>query len=68
MTIAAEIMDLLRQRNAEHVSLIMGGIIPERDRAALTQLGVQAIFTPRDSMLHDILSQLLAMAGTQEGR
>ena len=68
MTIAAEIIELLRHRNAAHVSLIMGGIIPERDRAALIQLGVKAVFTPRDSMLHDIVEQLLAVAGNQEGR
>ena len=41
----------------------MGGIIPDRDRAALTQLGVKAIFTPRDSLLHDIIERLLAVAG-----
>ena len=63
MTIAAEIMDQLKERHADHVSLIMGGIIPDRDRAALKQLGVKAIFTPRDSLLHDIMSQLIAVAG-----
>ena len=63
MTIAAEIMDQLKERHADHVSLIMGGIIPDRDRAALMQLGVKAIFTPRDSMLHDIVERLLAVAG-----
>ncbi len=63
MTIAAEILDQLKQRHADNVSLIMGGIIPDRDRAALMQLGVKAIFTPRDSMLHDIVERLLAVAG-----
>ncbi len=63
MRIAAEIMDRLRERHAGAVNLIMGGIIPERDRAALMELGVKAIFTPRDSMLHDIISRLLAVAG-----
>ncbi len=63
MTIAAEIMERLKEHHAGHVSLIMGGIIPERDRAALTALGVKAIFTPRDSMLHDIVERLLAVAG-----
>src|SRR5579875_213793 len=67
MTIAAEIVQLLRQRNAEHVALIMGGIIPERDRAALTNLGVKAVFTPHDAMLHDIVERVLAVAA-QEGR
>jgi (2R)-ethylmalonyl-CoA mutase len=63
MTIAAEITERLKQHHAGHVSLIMGGIIPERDRAALMALGVKAIFTPRDSMLHDIVARLLAVAG-----
>jgi ethylmalonyl-CoA mutase len=63
MTIAAEIMERLRERHAGGVNLIMGGIIPERDRAALMALGVKAIFTPRDSMLHDIIARLLAVAG-----
>ena len=63
MTIAAEIIERLRERHAGGVNLIMGGIIPERDRTALMELGVKAIFTPRDSMLHDIISRLLAVAG-----
>jgi ethylmalonyl-CoA mutase len=67
MTIAAEIIALLRQRNAAHVALIIGGIIPERDRIALVELGVKAVFTPRDSMMHDIVSRLLAVAERQEG-
>jgi ethylmalonyl-CoA mutase len=68
MTIAAEIIDLLRQHNATQVKLIMGGIIPERDRRALMQLGVRAVFTPRDSMLHDIVSRLLEVAESREER
>ena len=61
MTIAADIINLLRERKAGHVQLVMGGIIPEQDRAALTELGVKAIFTPRDSMLHDVVAQVLAI-------
>jgi (2R)-ethylmalonyl-CoA mutase len=66
LTIAAEIMELLRRNNSEHVSVIMGGIIPERDRAALTRLGVKAVFTPRDSILHNVIERVLAAAGETE--
>jgi len=66
LTIAADIMELLRRNQAGHVSVIMGGIIPERDRAALMELGVKAVFTPRDAMLHNIVERLLAAAGGQE--
>jgi (2R)-ethylmalonyl-CoA mutase len=66
LTIAADIMELLRRNQAVHVSVIMGGIIPERDRAALMELGIKAVFTPRDAMLHNIVERLLAAAGGQE--
>jgi ethylmalonyl-CoA mutase len=68
MTIAAEIIELLHHRDAAHVGLIMGGIIPERDRSALVKLGVKAVFTPRDSLLHDIVARLLSVAESQEER
>lgn len=66
LTIAADIMELLRRNQAVHVSVIMGGIIPERDRAALMELGIKAVFTPRDAMLHNIVERLLAAAGGRE--
>ena len=61
MTIAREIISLLRNRKAEDVSLVMGGIIPEDDRAAMLALGVKAVFTPKDSNLGMIIEQLISL-------
>jgi (2R)-ethylmalonyl-CoA mutase len=40
----------------------MGGIIPEEDRKPLLDLGVRAIFTPKDSNLGKIVADLIAMS------
>ncbi len=62
MSIARETIDLLKSRGATDVSLVMGGIIPEADRTALLQLGVKAVFTPKDSNLGEIVGSIIAIA------
>ncbi len=46
MTIFPKILDMLKQRGAEDVYVIGGGIIPKEDAAELVGLGVGAIFGP----------------------
>ena len=46
MTIFPRILELLKQKNAEHIIVIGGGIIPEEDIKRLLQMGVKKIFTP----------------------
>jgi len=62
MAIARETLALLRQRGASEVRVVMGGIIPEEDRKPLLDLGVRAIFTPKDSNLGKIVADLIAMS------
>ncbi|HYK63330.1 MAG TPA: methylmalonyl-CoA mutase family protein, partial [Patescibacteria group bacterium] len=62
MSIARETIDLLQKRGATDVSLVIGGIIPEADRKALTDLGVKAVFTPKDSNLGEIVGRIIAIA------
>jgi methylmalonyl-CoA mutase C-terminal domain/subunit len=45
-TLFAEVMDLLRERNAADIVVFGGGIIPEGDIPELEKLGVAKIFTP----------------------
>jgi ethylmalonyl-CoA mutase len=63
MSIARETIDLLKSRGAGDVALVMGGIIPEADRKALLELGVKAVFTPKDSNLGEIVGRIIAIAG-----
>jgi (2R)-ethylmalonyl-CoA mutase len=62
MTIARETLELLKRRGAGDVRLVMGGIIPEEDRQPLLDLGVKAVFTPKDSNLGKIVGDLISMS------
>lgn len=41
---------LLREKDAEHILLVAGGIVPPHDRAALKQQGVKEVFGPGTTM------------------
>ena len=65
MSIARETIDLLKSRGAGEVALVIGGIIPEADRTALLELGVKAVFTPKDSNLGEIVGRIIEIAGRE---
>ena len=48
--IVPRVLELLREKDMADVKLIVGGIIPDDDAAALKQQGVAAIFQPGSSL------------------
>lgn len=50
LTLFAEVMELLAERDASDIVVFGGGIIPSDDIQALRDLGVAAIFTPGTPM------------------
>src|SRR5207253_10724313 len=46
MTLFPRVLDLLKERGADHVVRFGGGIIPDADVVTLKELGVAQIFTP----------------------
>lgn len=46
MTLFPAILNLLREKKADHIILFGGGIIPDEDVAALEKMGVSKLFTP----------------------
>ena len=46
LTLFAEVMDLLREKDATDIVVFGGGIIPEDDIPLLEEMGVARIFTP----------------------
>lgn len=46
MTLFQRVLELLKERDASDIVVFGGGIIPEADIPALTELGVAQIFTP----------------------
>jgi methylmalonyl-CoA mutase, C-terminal domain len=53
--ICPRVVELLREQGLDHVSVIVGGIIPDADVPALNAIGIQGIFVPGTPM-RDIVS------------
>src|SRR5216683_3205636 len=51
-----------RNRAASNGKLVRGGISPEHDRKLLRELGVKAIFTPKDPSVETIVERKVAIA------
>ncbi len=58
-----EVMQKLRVRNIS-VPVVVGGIIPEEDAHVLKQLGVAAVYTPKDYDLNRIMDGLVGLVET----
>jgi methylmalonyl-CoA mutase C-terminal domain/subunit len=43
---ATALMDLLRQRDMDHIPVILGGIIPQEDIPLLKEIGIREVFGP----------------------
>ena len=61
MTLVPEVLDLLGKNDAADIPVVVGGIIPEADAAALSKAGVKAVFTPGTST-DDIVSMVRKLA------
>jgi methylmalonyl-CoA mutase C-terminal domain/subunit len=46
MTMFPRVLELLKEKGAEHVLITGGGILPEDDIAALQKVGIGRLFTP----------------------
>ena len=61
MELMPEIMRLLRAQQMDDVLVILGGIVPEPDRAPLAAMGVSAVFGPGTST-NDIVDYIASNA------
>ena len=61
MELLPEIMRLLSEQGMDDVLVVLGGIVPEEDREALSQMGVSAVFGPGTST-NDIIEYINANA------
>jgi ethylmalonyl-CoA mutase len=63
----AELIPSVLAALAEHglsdVPVVVGGIIPESDAAALREAGVAAVYTPKDWDLNGMMRDIIALAG-----
>jgi ethylmalonyl-CoA mutase len=60
------VIDALRQAGVE-APVVVGGIIPEQDVAALKQAGVAAVYTPKDFDITRIVRDIVKIVGERGG-
>ena len=63
LEIAREVKDELARLGGPEIPVVVGGIIPDSDVPALHQLGVRAVFTPKDFDLMDVIDRILEVIG-----
>jgi (2R)-ethylmalonyl-CoA mutase len=49
------------------VPVVVGGIIPEADAAALREAGVAAVYTPKDWDLNEMMRDIVKLVGERHG-
>jgi (2R)-ethylmalonyl-CoA mutase len=54
-----DVLDQQKKRGLDHVPVVVGGIIPERDAERLQQAGVRRVYTPKDFDLTRIMAEIV---------
>ena len=67
MVLVPEVLRGLRDAGAGDIPVVVGGIVPAADAQALRQLGVAAVFTPRDFGLTEITGRLVDVVRLARG-
>jgi (2R)-ethylmalonyl-CoA mutase len=60
------VMQALREAGVS-APVVVGGIIPEQDVAALKQAGIAAVYTPKDFDITRIVSDIVELVGERDG-
>jgi (2R)-ethylmalonyl-CoA mutase len=67
MQLVPRVLDGLKTAGAGDLPVIVGGIIPDRDAALLRDLGVAAVFTPKDFGLTEIMGGIVDVVRAARG-
>ncbi|HET8595625.1 MAG TPA: protein meaA [Intrasporangium sp.] len=67
MELVPDILRRLHEAGADDIPVVVGGIIPESDAAALRQAGVAMVFTPKDFGLNEIMAEMVDVIRTSRG-
>ena len=59
MELVPAVLDGLRAAGLDDVPVVVGGIIPDSDARALAELGVAAVYTPKDFGLTEIMGGIV---------
>jgi len=59
------VLEGMRREGIDDIPVVVGGIIPPEDAAALKAMGVAAVYTPKDFQLNEIMSDIARLAVRQ---
>jgi (2R)-ethylmalonyl-CoA mutase len=59
MELVPDVLEQMRAAGLDDVPVIVGGIIPDRDARALQEMGVAAVFTPKDFSLTQAMAGIV---------
>ncbi len=62
VSLVQDVLEKLDENGAAGLPVIVGGIIPQEDAALLKDMGVAAVYTPKDFQLNDIMSDIVRLA------
>ncbi|MEL7466959.1 MAG: protein meaA [Pseudomonadota bacterium] len=63
MELITDILAQMREQGIDDIPLVVGGIIPDEDAAALKAKGVARVYTPKDFELNRIMADITALVG-----
>ena len=61
------VLEALRDAGAEDVPVVVGGIIPEADAAAMREAGIAAVYTPKDWNLNEMMRDIIELVAARHG-
>jgi methylmalonyl-CoA mutase len=67
-TLAPQLIDTLKTKGAEHIIVVVGGVIPRQDYAFLTEHGVAAVFGPGTNVMDAANSVLDLLEGKRRNQ
>ncbi len=67
LAVVPAVVEGLRAAGAVDVPVVVGGIIPPEDAEALRELGVAAVFTPKDFRLTEMLDEVVTLVRKARG-
>ena len=63
MPLVKEVLRRMREQGIGDVPVVVGGIIPAEDARELKAAGVARVYTPKDFAIHEIMADLVEIAG-----
>ncbi len=61
------VLSALAEAGVGDVPVVVGGIIPDADAAALREAGVAAVYTPKDWDLNQMMRDIIALVAERNG-